>query len=120
MAKRPSQSATMKPPSGTTATLSVNFPNYYRALASLGRVRAARGDMSGAIEQYECVTRALPDPVFVAALGDLYHLTGREKNAAASPVRACRADRKARRNKGAALAIASLRCFMPTTTLRFR
>jgi tetratricopeptide (TPR) repeat protein len=61
----------------------VSFPNYYRALASLGRVRAARGDMSGAIEQYERVTRALPDPVFVAALGDLYHLSGREKNAAA-------------------------------------
>ena len=58
------------------------FPDYYRALASLGRVRAARGDLPGAIEQYERVVRRLPDPSFVAALGDLYKLSGREKEAA--------------------------------------
>ncbi len=59
------------------------FPDYYRALASLGRVRAARGDLAGAIEQYEHATRRLPDPEFVAALGDLYQLAGREKESAA-------------------------------------
>ena len=59
------------------------FPDYYRALASLGRVRAARGDLAGAIEQYEQATRRLPDLEFVAALGDLYQLAGREKDAAA-------------------------------------
>jgi tetratricopeptide (TPR) repeat protein len=58
------------------------FPDYYRALASMGRVRAARGDLPGAIEQYEKVVRRLPDPSFVAALGDLYKLSGREKEAA--------------------------------------
>lgn len=59
------------------------FPDYYRALASLGRVRAARGDLRGGIEQYERAIRLLPDPSFVAGLGDLYMLTGREKDAAA-------------------------------------
>jgi tetratricopeptide (TPR) repeat protein len=59
------------------------FPNYYRATAALGRVRAARGDWPGAITQYEQVTKRLPDPVYVAALGDLYKLAGREREAAA-------------------------------------
>jgi tetratricopeptide (TPR) repeat protein len=59
----------------------ITFPDYYRALASLGRVRAALGDFSGAIENYERATRILPDPAFVAALGDLYQLAGREKEA---------------------------------------
>jgi len=61
----------------------VTFPDYYRALASMGRVRAARGDLAGGIEQYEQSVRRLPDPAFVAALGDLYQLAGREKDAAA-------------------------------------
>jgi tetratricopeptide (TPR) repeat protein len=61
----------------------ITFPDYYRALASLGRVLAARDDISGAIEQYERAVRRLPDPGFVAALGDLYKLAGREKEAAA-------------------------------------
>jgi tetratricopeptide (TPR) repeat protein len=59
------------------------YPDYYRALAALGRVRAAQGDLAGGIEQYEKVVRRLPDPVFVAALGDLYKLAGKEKEAAA-------------------------------------
>jgi len=59
------------------------FPGYYRALGSLGRALAARGDAAGAIEQYERVTRTLPDPVFIAALGDLYRLAGRDREAAA-------------------------------------
>lgn len=59
------------------------FPDYYRAVSSLGRVRAARGDLAGAIEQYEHAVRLLPDPNFVAALGDLYKLVGREKDASA-------------------------------------
>ena len=58
------------------------FPNYFRALASLGRVRAARGDLAGAIEEYEHAVRIIPDPSFVAALGDLYKLAGRDRDAA--------------------------------------
>jgi tetratricopeptide (TPR) repeat protein len=61
----------------------ITFPDYYRALASLGRTLAARGDLPGAIEQYERAIRILPDPAFVASLGDLYQLVGREKDAAA-------------------------------------
>ena len=58
------------------------FSDYFRALASLGRVRAARGDLRGAIEEYERAVEIVPDPSFVAALGDLYHLTGRDRDAA--------------------------------------
>lgn len=58
------------------------FPDYYRALGGLGRARAARGDLQGAIEAYERAARQLPDPAFVAALGDLYQIAGREAEAA--------------------------------------
>lgn len=57
------------------------FPDYFRAVAALGRVRAANGDLTGAVEQYEKAVRILPDPNFVAALGDLYKLAGREDDA---------------------------------------
>jgi tetratricopeptide (TPR) repeat protein len=59
----------------------VTYPDYYRAVASLGRIRAANNDLTGAIEQYEKAVRLLPDPQFVAALGDLYQLAGREEDA---------------------------------------
>lgn len=59
------------------------YPGYYRALASLGRVLAARGNFPEAIEQYKAAINVLPDPTFVAALGDLYRLSGREKDAQA-------------------------------------
>lgn len=59
------------------------FPDYFRAVASLGRVLAAEGDLAGAIEQYEHAVHIIPDPSFVAALGDLYKLAGREKDVAA-------------------------------------
>ncbi len=58
------------------------FPGYFRALASLGRVRAARGDLQDAIVLYKAAIEVLPDPTFVAALGDLYKLTGQDKKAA--------------------------------------
>lgn len=58
------------------------FPDYFRSLASLGRVRSALGDRETAIELFEKVTHILPDPNFVATLGDLYKLAGREQDAA--------------------------------------
>jgi tetratricopeptide (TPR) repeat protein len=61
----------------------ISFPDYFQALAALGRVRAALGDINGAIENLERATRLLPDPGFVATLGDLYQLSGREKEAQA-------------------------------------
>ena len=57
------------------------FPDYFRSLASLGRVRAAQGDLAGAISIYEKVVRILPDPNFVASLGDLYKLADRPADA---------------------------------------
>lgn len=57
-------------------------PAYPQALASLGRVRAARGDIKEAIEAYQRAIHRYPDPTFVAALGDLYRLNGREEQAA--------------------------------------
>jgi tetratricopeptide (TPR) repeat protein len=62
----------------------ITYPNYYRALASLGRVLAARGDLAGGIEQLERAARILPDAGFVALLGDLYKLAGRDREATAS------------------------------------
>ena len=59
------------------------FPNYFRALAGLGRTKAARGDLAAAIADYERAVSLLPEPLFVAALGDLYKLAGRDKAAAA-------------------------------------
>jgi tetratricopeptide (TPR) repeat protein len=56
-------------------------PGYFRALASLARVRAALDDRAGAIAFYEQAINIIPDPSFVAALGDLYKAEGRDKEA---------------------------------------
>jgi tetratricopeptide (TPR) repeat protein len=64
----------------------ITFPDDSRALAALGRVRAARGDAKDAIEQYQRAIKIIPDPNFVAALGDLYQLSGRVKEARAQAV----------------------------------
>lgn len=60
------------------------YPSYFRALASLSRVRAAQGDLDGAIARAQEAVRAVPDPTFLAALGDLLHLAGREREAKAN------------------------------------
>jgi len=57
------------------------YPNYFRALASLGRLYAARGDFLQAIRSYKAAVRLLPDPTFEAELGDVYELFGRDKEA---------------------------------------
>jgi tetratricopeptide (TPR) repeat protein len=49
----------------------VTFPDYYRAGASLGRIRAAQNDLTGAIEQYEKAVLLLPDPQFIGAGGEV-------------------------------------------------
>lgn len=59
----------------------ITFPDYYRAIASRGSLLAARGDLPGAISQYEKVVLILPDPTYIAVLGDLYKLAGREEEA---------------------------------------
>jgi tetratricopeptide (TPR) repeat protein len=59
------------------------FPDYYRALGGMAKALAALGDTAGAIDYYRRAIERFPDPAFAAALGDLYHLQGREKEAAA-------------------------------------
>ena len=49
----------------------------------MARARAAQGDTKQAVEIYEKLVKRLPDPVYIAALGDLYKLTGRDQDAAA-------------------------------------
>ncbi|MGB5036663.1 MAG: tetratricopeptide repeat protein [Blastocatellia bacterium] len=61
----------------------VVYPGYFRALASRARALAARGDLAGAIAGYEHVSRIVPDPAFIAALGDCYAAAGRDSDAAA-------------------------------------
>ncbi len=58
------------------------FPGYYRSVASLGRVLAAKGDLEGSIREYEKVTAVMPDPKYIAALGDVYAAAGRTDDAA--------------------------------------
>jgi tetratricopeptide (TPR) repeat protein len=55
------------------------LPGYFRALASLGRALAAQGDLAGAIQQYEHAVAIVPDPSFIAALGDLYKVTSKDR-----------------------------------------
>ncbi len=69
--------------------------DYLPALAALGRVRAARGDLAAAIATYERVTEIDPTPVFLAALGDLYKLAGRQPEAAAQYAKILHAERSA-------------------------
>ncbi len=58
-----------------------SYPGYFKALASLGRLKAGRGDLPGAIDAYEAAVRTLPDPTFLAELGDVYALAGRHVDA---------------------------------------
>lgn len=58
-------------------------PSSFRALGSLGRLCTARGDLASAINHYEQAVRIVPVVEFMAALGDLYQLQGRNKDATA-------------------------------------
>jgi tetratricopeptide (TPR) repeat protein len=51
------------------------FENYYLALAGLGKVRAAQGKYDEAIDYYQRAINIVPQPDFLAALGDIYMRT---------------------------------------------
>lgn len=51
------------------------FENYHLALAGLGKVRAAQGKYEKAIDYYQRAINIVPQPDFLAALGDIYMLT---------------------------------------------
>ena len=55
---------------------------YVPALAALGHVREAQGRRADAIGLLEAATAVLPQPDLVAALGDLYALSGDDERAA--------------------------------------
>src|SRR3990172_8117993 len=57
------------------------FPGYYAGLAGLGRVAAARADFQTAIDLYTKATGVIPRPESLAALGDLYRVTGNPERA---------------------------------------
>jgi len=57
------------------------YPGYYRALAGLGRLRAAQQRYSEAIDLYRRALAAIPFPEYAAALGDLYTKLGRPDDA---------------------------------------
>lgn len=63
------------------ATAEALFPNYYLALAGLGKARAAQRRYPEAIALYERAVAIVPQPDFLAALGDLDALTGRPDDA---------------------------------------
>jgi tetratricopeptide (TPR) repeat protein len=57
-------------------------PGYYIATAGLAKARAAQGRTADAIALYQQAIDVVPQPDFLAALGDLHHLAGNEKAAA--------------------------------------
>ncbi len=57
------------------------YENYHLALAGLGKVRAAEGEYEQAIEYYQRAVNIVPQPDFLAALGDLYLMTGQAEQA---------------------------------------
>lgn len=52
------------------------YPNYYRALAGLGQVRVAQERYEEAIELYRRAVAILPQPDYIAALGDIFSRIG--------------------------------------------
>jgi tetratricopeptide (TPR) repeat protein len=53
-------------------------PGYHIALAGLARTRAAQGRTEDAIDLYQQAIAVVPQPDYLANLGDLYHLTGQD------------------------------------------
>ncbi|HSL41983.1 MAG TPA: tetratricopeptide repeat protein [Anaerolineales bacterium] len=58
-----------------------NRPDYVYALAGLGRVQAAQGNMDEAIELLNQAVGVMPMPEFVITLGELYQATGQDEAA---------------------------------------
>jgi tetratricopeptide (TPR) repeat protein len=58
-----------------------NRPDYVYAMAGLGRVRAAQGEMDEATELLSQAVAMMPVPEFVITLGDLYQASGQQEAA---------------------------------------
>ena len=57
------------------------YPGYHRTLAGLAHVRAAQGRSDEAVALYRRAIEVVPQPDYVAALGDLLSRTGRHEEA---------------------------------------
>jgi tetratricopeptide (TPR) repeat protein len=57
------------------------YPNYYRALAGLAKVRASKGRYTDAVKLYKQAIAAVPYPEYAAALGDIYQQLGQHEEA---------------------------------------
>jgi tetratricopeptide (TPR) repeat protein len=57
------------------------YAGYHRALAGLGRVRAAQGRDARAVDLYQRALAVIPLPEYAVALGDLYTRLGRAEDA---------------------------------------
>ena len=57
------------------------YPDYHRALAGLGDVRAAQSRYAEAIDLYRRAIAIIPMPGYVAALGDVYARVGNDAEA---------------------------------------
>jgi tetratricopeptide (TPR) repeat protein len=57
------------------------FPNYYNALAGLGKVNAALGKINNSINYYLKAIAIVPMPEFVSAMGDVLAAAGRSQEA---------------------------------------
>jgi len=57
------------------------FDNYPLALAGLGKVYAAEGNYEEAVTYYQRAINIVPQPDFLAALGDIYTVTGQPDRA---------------------------------------
>jgi tetratricopeptide (TPR) repeat protein len=58
------------------------FPDYHLAYAGLGKVRAAQANYAEAIAYYQKAVDIVPQPEFLAALGDLYMIAYQPEQAA--------------------------------------
>jgi len=58
-----------------------DFPRYHRALAAMGQIRAAQGRYAEAIEFYKSAIAIIPLPLYLAALGDVYSVSGDKADA---------------------------------------
>lgn len=59
----------------------LSLPNYTYAQAGQAKIKAARGDLNGAITLLSQVTQRYPLPEFIIELGDLYTLAGKTTEA---------------------------------------
>jgi len=58
-----------------------SFPRYHRALAAMGQIRAAQGRWAEAIDAYKQAIAIIPLPLYAAALGDVYAVSGNRAEA---------------------------------------